>query len=201
LENTNKEFKKQINEQTQELIEVNDDFEKKTLEAQKLSKELTTTKSQYHFGIIIASICVLIVNIVIGFVAWYCWRRASTEIEDSQEKRFYEGEERMKSLFERQNHEAISVERSRDSKDHSPFPCFSKSTYRILSKRETLIREENRKHISETQWKIQNYFQGVYEEQINETPSESPIQSQNESYVHQTASIRKSSRRRCCSEP
>jgi len=93
------------------------------------------------------------------------------------------------------------VERSRDSKAHSPFPCFSKSTYRILSKRETLIREENRKHISETQWKIQNYFQGVYEEQINETPSESPIQSQNESYVHQTASIRKSSRRRCCSEP
>merc|ERR1712034_210794 len=42
---TNEEFKKKINKQSQELIKVNEDLENKILEAEKLSKELTSTHS------------------------------------------------------------------------------------------------------------------------------------------------------------
>jgi len=154
------------------LIKVNDDLENKILEAEKLSKELTTTHSKYQLGIIIATICVLIVNIVICFVGCFCFRREPNEVDDSQEKRSYEI----------QNDDIISVERSRDLTAHSPFQCFSEALSQILPKRKQEAQEDNQNNISE--WKIQKYFRAVHEEQVNETPSKSSVQSQNESYVY-----------------
>jgi len=93
-----------------------------------------------------------------------------------------------------------SPEKSRELHIFPLLPVLSKLTSRVLSaKRKQLVQENELDNISE--WKLQKYFRAVYKEQINETPSESIIQSQKEEYAHLLETIRKRSTSKCCSEP
>lgn len=202
LKNKIKKLEKQINEQSQELIELYDDLETQILETNICSKDLTMTHSRYQLGIMIASLCVIVFNVILcaGCGIFKCRREENEINEIFSEEKYGEVDERMASVIERHVNDAKSVERSRTIDKLSSFYDLPKPSCRIISKTRQLRQDENIDKI--TEWKLQNYFRVAYEEK--KTSSDKTIEWKKEkqfNFTHVSDSPGKCSSSKCWSAP